>query len=76
MPGVPGAGLRGSRVDAPATPLPLLLPVVIGTAKLLAPTFAAGGASALPTRWLTIVGLYDLVFGLIALAVFDFLLED
>ncbi len=27
-------------------------------------------------RWLLLLGLYDLVFGLIAYAVFDFLLED
>ena len=30
----------------------------------------------LPARWLLTLGLYDLVFGLIAYAVFDFLLED
>jgi heme exporter protein B len=67
---------RARDLIVPLIALPLLLPVVIGTAKLLAPTFAAGGADALPTRWLTIVGLYDLVFGLLAYAVFDFLLED
>ena len=29
-----------------------------------------------PARWLLTLGLYDLVFGLIAYALFDFLLED
>ena len=67
---------RARDLIVPLIALPLLLPVVIGTAKLLAPTFAAAGAGALPSRWLTIVGLYDLVFGLLAYAVFDFLLED
>jgi heme exporter protein B len=67
---------RARDLIVPLIALPLLLPVVIGTAKLLAPTFAAAGAGALPTRWLTILGLYDLVFGLLAYAVFDFLLED
>jgi heme exporter protein B len=67
---------RARDLIVPLIALPLLLPVVIGTAKLLAPTFAAAGAEALPTRWLTILGLYDLVFGLLAYAVFDFLLED
>jgi heme exporter protein B len=67
---------RARDLIVPLIALPLLLPVVIGTAKLLAPTFAAAGAQALPMRWLTIVGLYDLVFGLLAYAVFDFLLED
>jgi heme exporter protein B len=36
----------------------------------------AGGAQALPGRWLTVLALYDVVFGLLAYAVFDFLLED
>jgi heme exporter protein B len=67
---------RARDLIVPLIALPLLLPVVIGTAKLLAPTFAAAGAQALPGNWLTILGLYDLVFGLLAYAVFDFLLED
>jgi heme exporter protein B len=67
---------RARDLIVPLIALPLLLPAVIGTAKLLAPTFAAGGAAALPGRWVTILGLYDLVFGLLAYAVFDFLLED
>jgi heme exporter protein B len=67
---------RARDLIVPLLALPLLLPVVIGAAKLLAPTFAAAGAEALPGRWLAILGLYDLVFGLLAYAVFDFLLED
>jgi heme exporter protein B len=56
--------------------LPLLLPVIIGAARATAPLFAAGGAEAIPHKWLATLGLYDLVFGLLAFAVFDFLLED
>jgi heme exporter protein B len=67
---------RARDLIVPLIALPLLLPAVIGTAKLLAPTFAAGGPGGLPGRWLAIVGVYDLVFGLLAYAVFDFLLED
>ena len=67
---------RARDLIVPLIALPLLLPVVIGAAKALAPTFAATGAEALPGRWLAILGLYDLVFGLLAYAVFDFLLED
>jgi heme exporter protein B len=67
---------RARDLIVPLIALPLLLPVVIGAAKLLAPTFAAAGAEALPGRWLAILGLYDLVFGLLAYALFDFLLED
>jgi len=67
---------RARDLIVPLIALPLLLPVVIGTAKALAPTFALAGAQALPGRWLAILALYDLVFGLLAYAVFDFLLED
>lgn len=67
---------RARDLIVPLIALPLLLPVVIGTAKLLAPTFAVAGAEALPGRWLAILGLYDLIFGLLAYAVFDFLIED
>jgi heme exporter protein B len=37
---------------------------------------AAAHATSSPARWLLTLGLYDLVFGLIAFALFDFLLED
>lgn len=60
----------------PIVALPLLIPVVIATARGMAPVLAAAGAGALPGRWLAVLGLYDLVFGLLAYAVFDFLLED
>jgi len=46
------------------------------TARATAPLFQAGGAGALPADWLYLLGLYDLLFALIAYAVFDFLLED
>jgi heme exporter protein B len=67
---------RARDLIVPLIALPLLLPVVIGTAKLLAPTFALAGAEALPGRWLAILALYDLIFGLLSYAVFDFLIED
>jgi heme exporter protein B len=56
--------------------LPLLLPVVIAAARATTPLFAAAGAGALPVKWLAVLGLYDVLIGLIAIAVFDFLLED
>lgn len=67
---------RARDLIVPLIALPLLLPVVIGTSQLLGPTFAATGPDPLPGQWLTILGLYDLVFGLLAYALFDFLLED
>jgi heme exporter protein B len=56
--------------------LPLLVPVVIGAARATAPLLAIAHAGSSPARWLATLGLYDLVFGLLAYAVFDFLLED
>ena len=35
-----------------------------------------GGRRPAPRKWLLVLGLYDMVFVLLALAVFDFLLED
>ena len=67
---------RARDLIQPLIALPLLMPVVIGAAKATAPVLAAGGAGAIPGRWLGVLGLYDLVFGLLAYAVFDFLLED
>jgi heme exporter protein B len=67
---------RARDLLVPLLALPLLIPVVIAAAKATTPLFLAGGAEALPGRWLAILGLYDLVFGLLAYAVFDYLVED
>jgi heme exporter protein B len=56
--------------------LPLLVPVVLASARATTPLLAQGGAQPLPGDWLAVLALYDLVFALIAYAVFDFLLED
>ena len=60
----------------PRRALPVLFPGVSAAATPTTPLFLAGGAEALPTRWLAVLGLYDLVFGLLAYAVFDYLVED
>ena len=67
---------RSRDLLVPLLGLPLLLPVVIAASQATEPLFATGGAGPLPGRWLAVLGLYDLVFVLLALAVFDFLLED
>jgi heme exporter protein B len=51
----------------------LLVPLLIGAVKISAPVFGSPVAAA---RWPWVLALYDLVFGLVAYAVFDFLLED
>jgi heme exporter protein B len=67
---------RSRDLILPLMALPLLVPVIISGAKATAPVFAAAGAGGLPGRYLALLGLYDLVFGLLAYAVFDFLLDD
>jgi heme exporter protein B len=60
----------------PLLALPLLIPIVIGAARATAPLLALAHAGGPPGRWLATLALYDLIFGLIAYAVFDFLVED
>ena len=67
---------RARDLIVPLLALPLMIPVVIAAARGTAPLWLEAGAEAVPGRWPAILGLYDLVFGLLALAVFDFLLED
>ena len=74
--GALGVQTRARELIVPLMALPLLIPVAIGAAEATAPLFAAGGAGPLPGRWLAVLALYDAVFGLLAFAVFDFLLED
>jgi heme exporter protein B len=64
---------RARDLIVPLIALPLAIPIVIAAARASVPLLDGG---SLPERWLLVLGLYDLVFGLIALAVFDFLLED
>jgi heme exporter protein B len=66
---------RARDLLVPLLALPLLIPVVIASAKATTPLLAAAGGD-LGARWLLMLGLYDLVFGLLAYAVFDFLVED
>jgi heme exporter protein B len=67
---------RARDLIAPLVALPLLVPVVIASARATAPLLAEAGAGALPAKWPLILALYDVVFGLLAYAVFDYLLED
>jgi heme exporter protein B len=60
----------------PMISLPLLVPVLLCAARASSPLLGLSGVGALPLRWMLTLALYDLVFGLITFAVFDFLLED
>jgi ABC-type transport system involved in cytochrome c biogenesis permease component len=60
----------------PLLVLPLLVPVVIAGASATAPLLAEPGSAAGLGGWLVFLGLYDVVFVLLSVGVFDFLLED
>jgi len=60
----------------PLMALPLLMPVVIASAKGTTPLLLEAGARDVEVRWLLVLGLYDLLFGLLAYALFDYLIED
>jgi heme exporter protein B len=66
---------RARDLLGPLLALPLLVPVVIAGATATAPLLGAHSSSPEP-KWLLALGIYDLIFGLLAYAVFDFLLED
>jgi heme exporter protein B len=74
--GALGIQTRTRELIVPILALPLLIPLAIAAARATSPLLAEAGAGGLPGRWLLVLGLYDLVFGLLAFAVFDFLLED
>jgi heme exporter protein B len=67
---------RARDLLGPLLGLPLLVPIVIAGARATSPLLALAHPAAPAARWLLTLGLYDLLFGLIAYALFDFLLED
>jgi heme exporter protein B len=67
---------RARDLIGPLLGLPLLVPALIGTARAAGALLVRHSTGAPPGKWLAILALYDLVFALLAYAVFDFLLED
>jgi heme exporter protein B len=67
---------RARDLLVPLIALPLLIPVVIAAAKGTTPLVLEAGARGVEVRWLLVLGLYDLIFGLLAYALFDYLIED
>ncbi len=67
---------RARDLIGPIIGLPLLIPALIAVARAAGPLLAVHGQTAPPGKWVAILALYDLVFALLAYAVFDFLLED
>jgi len=67
---------RARDLIGPLLGLPLLIPALLATARAAGPVLTVHGSSAPPGKWMAILALYDLVFALLAYAVFDYLLED
>jgi heme exporter protein B len=70
------AETRLREVLVPLLLLPLLVPVLIASAKATKPLLMLNPAATDLGKWLGFMALYDMVFVLLAVAVFDFLLED
>ncbi|HWB70132.1 MAG TPA: heme exporter protein CcmB [Solirubrobacterales bacterium] len=68
---------RARDLLVPLVLLPLVVPLMIAATGATEPLLAVGGPSYHSFgTWLATLGLYDLIFGLVGYAVFDFLLED
>jgi heme exporter protein B len=67
---------RARDLIGPIIGLPLLIPALIATARAAGPLLQAHGSGSPPGKWIAILARYDVVFLLIAYAVFDYLLED
>jgi heme exporter protein B len=70
------AETRARDVIVPLLLLPLLVPVLIASANATKPLLMLHPAATDLGKWLGFMALYDMVFVLLAVAVFDFLLED
>jgi heme exporter protein B len=70
------AEARARDLLVPLLLLPFLTPVLIAAARATEPLLAVQPERGDLAQWLGILALYDLVFVLLAVAVFDFLLED
>ena len=70
------AETRVRELVVPLMLLPLLVPVVIGAAQATEPLFVGAQHAEHLGKWLAVLGLYDVVFMLVSVAVFDYLLED
>jgi heme exporter protein B len=67
---------RTRELVAPLLLLPLLVPLLIAAARATTPLLRGDQSPEDLGRWLGLLTLYDLVFVLLSVAVFDYLLED
>ena len=70
------AETRARELIVPLLLLPMLVPLLIGAASATEPLLRGDQSSEDLGRFVALLGAYDAVFLLIALGVFDFLLDD
>jgi heme exporter protein B len=74
--GALAAETRARELTAPLLLLPLLVPLLISCAQATEPLLRQDQGPEDLGRWLGLLTLYDVVFVLLSVAVFDYLLED
>ena len=67
---------RARDLIVPLLLLPLLVPVIIAAAKATEPLLTGSQSPDDLAKWLGFLALYDVVFVLVSIAVFDYLLDD
>ena len=70
------AEARARDLVVPLMLLPLVVPILIAAANATKPLLEPNGGPEDLGRWLGFMGLFDIVFVLLSVAVFDFLMED
>jgi heme exporter protein B len=70
------AETRAPELIVPLLLLPLLVPMLIAAAQASEPLLRDDPSADKLGRWLGVLTLYDVVFVLLSVAVFDYLLED
>ena len=67
---------RARDLIVPLLLLPLLVPVIIAAAQATEPLLQGSQSPEDLAKWLGFLALYDVVFVLVSIAVFDYLLDD
>ncbi len=70
------AETRARDLIVPLLYLPLIVPVVIAAASATEPLLTGAQAADGLGGWLAFLGVYDMVFLLLSVGIFDFLLDD
>ncbi len=67
---------RARDLIGPIIGLPLMLPALIATARGIGPLLRANSSGSPQLKWLLVLALYDLFNALLAVGLFDYLIEE